>query len=98
MKSGTSISGMKVVVCISWFLSLIFADISSLAGVCGGVKPEIRDVRHCEAEHRGFVPDSGVGVPARGPAFAGTPAGQEAGCDGDGGQEAPHRAHPPTRL
>lgn len=66
------------------FLSL--SDGSSLAGVGGDVKPEIRDVRHCEAEYRRLGPDSGVGVPARGPAFAGAPAGQEAGCDGDGDQ------------
>ena len=77
---------MKVVVCISWFLSLVFADISSLAGVSGGVKPEIRDVRHCEAENGRLDPDSGVGVPARGPAFAGAPARQDADRDGDGRQ------------
>ena len=78
------------------FLSLCLPDSSSLAGVCGDVKPEIRDVRHCEAEYRRLGPDSGVGVPARGPAFAGTPARQDADCDGDGRPEAPHQAHPPT--
>ena len=77
---------MKVVVCISWFLSLVFADISSLAGVGGDVKPEVRDVRHCEAKDGRLVPDSGVGVPTRGPAFAGAPARQDADCDGDGRQ------------
>ena len=78
------------------FLSLCLPDISSLAGVGGDVKPEIRDVRHCEAEYRRLGPDSGVGVPARGPAFAGTPACQDADCYGDGRPEAPHQAHPPT--
>lgn len=28
------------------FLSLVFADISSLAGVCGGVKPVVYDLYH----------------------------------------------------
>lgn len=68
------------------FLSLCLPDSSSLAGVGGDVKPKVRDVRHCEAEYGGFVADSGVGVPARGRAFAGTPARQDADCGGDGGQ------------
>lgn len=95
MKSGTSISGMKVVVCIRVFLSLCCPDSSILAGVGWGVKPDVRDVRHCEAEYGGFVADSGEGVPAAS-RLSGAPAGQEADGDGDGRPEAPHHAHPPT--